>query len=97
MTNIATENSRDEGAEVLRVVQNADAGVGPSGCDLLLGFWFSEDKLGRIWDANTGQDIVTFTGHQDGVWDIELSPDGTRLATSSLDGTAKIKMTIESI
>lgn len=47
MTNIATENSRDEGAEVLRVVQNADAGVGPSGCDLLLGFWFSENKLGQ--------------------------------------------------
>ncbi len=48
------------------------------------------DNTAKIWDANTGQLLLTLTGHTDEVFGITYSPDGKRIATSSLDKTGKV-------
>ena len=50
----------------------------------------SQDKMARIWDAKTGQLLITLKGHTDSVNGIVYSSDGKRLATSSDDNTAKV-------
>jgi WD40 repeat protein/class 3 adenylate cyclase len=50
----------------------------------------SQDKMGRIWDAKTGQLLITLKGHTESVNGIAYSPDGKRLATTSDDHTAKV-------
>jgi len=50
----------------------------------------SQDKHARIWDAVTGQLLLTLKGHTDMVNDIVFSPDGKRVATASYDRTAKV-------
>jgi WD40 repeat protein len=37
----------------------------------------------RVWEARTGQEILTFKGHTDYVRSVAFSPDGQRLATGS--------------
>ena len=36
------------------------------------------------------QPLLTLRGHSNNVWDVAYSPDGSRLATASFDGTVKI-------
>lgn len=43
-----------------------------------------------IWRVSTGQPLLTLSGHRFGVTDVEWSPDGSQIATTSLDGTVKI-------
>lgn len=43
-----------------------------------------------VWDAETGEREVVLSGHRKGVWEVHFSPDGSRLATASGDGTAAI-------
>jgi len=43
-----------------------------------------------LLDAHTGQEIRWLDGHNDIIFDLDFSPDGTRLASASRDGTAKI-------
>ncbi len=50
----------------------------------------SADKTAKIWDAKTGELLLTLKGHTDEVWGLSYSPDGKRIATSSSDKTAKI-------
>ena len=47
-------------------------------------------RTARIWDAASGALIRTFTGHTGDVYGVAFSPDGTLLATSSADKTARI-------
>lgn len=44
----------------------------------------------KIWHAATGREFRTLKGHTNGVTHVEFSPDGQRLASASLDATAKI-------
>ncbi len=60
----------------------------PDGTRLALA---SSDKTARIWDATTGPELLTLTGHTDFVNGIVFSPDGAYLATASEDNTAKIR------
>jgi WD40 repeat protein/serine/threonine protein kinase len=56
------------------------------------------DFTARIWDASTGEELLTLVGHQpgtpelpgDGVIDVAFNPDGTLLGTTGADGAAKI-------
>jgi len=43
----------------------------------------------RVFDGN-GRSLATLTGHDDWVYGIALSADGTRIATGSGDGTVKL-------
>jgi WD40 repeat protein len=50
----------------------------------------SHDQTARIWDAETGKELLTLSGHTSGVLVVAFSPDGQRLVTGSSDGTAKV-------
>jgi WD40 repeat protein len=43
-----------------------------------------------IWDVDSGRKVRTFAGHEDGLWDVAFSPDGSRLATGSFDNTVRL-------
>jgi WD40 repeat protein/serine/threonine protein kinase len=49
-----------------------------------------EDRTARIWDAATGQELLTLVGHAEWVYAVAFSPDGKKLATASGDNTAKL-------
>jgi WD40 repeat protein len=44
----------------------------------------------RVWNAHTGQEILTLRGHAGAVTSVAFSPDGTRLASASFDQTVKL-------
>jgi WD40 repeat protein len=44
----------------------------------------------RVCDATTGEEVLTLRGHTGRVFTVEYSPDGKRLASVSVDGTAKL-------
>jgi WD40 repeat protein len=46
--------------------------------------------LVRIWDASSGEELVTLKGHNSWVWSLAFSPDGTRLYSGSRDQTVRI-------
>jgi WD40 repeat protein len=50
----------------------------------------SQDQTAKIWDANTGNLLLTLKGHTASVSGIVFSPDGKRIATSSDDHTARV-------
>jgi WD40 repeat protein len=43
-----------------------------------------------VWDAETGALLATLSGHTSLVTSAAFSPDGTRVATSSADNTARL-------
>ena len=43
-----------------------------------------------VWDATSGQEILTLTGHTGRFSSVTFSPDGTRLASAGSDGTVKV-------
>lgn len=44
----------------------------------------------EVFDATTGKLILTYRGHSSLVWSLAWSPDGTRIASGSEDGTVQI-------
>jgi WD40 repeat protein len=59
----------------------------PDGRRLLSG---SDDGTLRLWDAESGQEIHAFAGHQDWVWSVAFSPDGRRLLSGGRDQTLRL-------
>ena len=63
-----------------------------------LGLTFSPDGRRIAWSSFSGAAIVdvetgrkvSLDGHADGVWDVDFSPDGERVATVSEDHTARV-------
>jgi WD40 repeat protein len=56
------------------------------------GHWLagSSGSIAKVLDAATGQPLLTLAGHTSWIIDVAFSPDGERLTTTSLDGTAKV-------
>jgi WD40 repeat protein len=50
----------------------------------------SFDRLIKIWNAATGKEIWTFTGHTEPIMGIGFSPDGKRLVSADRNGTIRI-------
>ena len=48
------------------------------------------DKTVKVFDINNGRLIANLSGHQDWVYSVALSPDETKLASGSADGTVKL-------
>lgn len=63
------------------------AAYSPDGCCILT---THEDRIVRIWDADSGRPIVEFRGHQAEVNSAAYSPDGRYVVTASADKTARI-------
>jgi WD40 repeat protein len=54
-----------------------------------------QDNTVKVWDAQTGQELLTLQGHTRGVFSVAFSPDGKRLASASGhypsgEGTVKV-------
>jgi WD40 repeat protein len=43
-----------------------------------------------VWDAATGNELLTFRDHKEWIISAVFSPDGQRIATGSGDRTAKV-------
>ena len=50
----------------------------------------SEDRTAKVWEAQTGKEIVTLKGHTYRISSVVFSPDGTRILTGSLDQTGRV-------
>ena len=50
----------------------------------------SYDKTVRVWDANDGNNLITYQGHWDRVLSVAWSPDGNLLASAGNDGTVQL-------
>jgi WD40 repeat protein len=46
--------------------------------------------LGRIWDARDGKELFQIRGHRGILTHADFSPDGSRIATTSVDGTTRL-------
>jgi WD40 repeat protein len=43
----------------------------------------------RIWDLATGELMNTLKGHEDVVWSVAISPDGSTIVSGSEDDTVR--------
>jgi WD40 repeat protein len=48
------------------------------------------DNTAKIWDAETGMELMTLRGHRDMVFSVAFSPDGKRLVTGGPEDGARI-------
>jgi hypothetical protein len=55
----------------------------------------SRDNTAKLWDAETGKEILTLTGHSQEVTIVAFSPDGRSILTGSRDGTLIVWLTDE--
>jgi WD40 repeat protein/formylglycine-generating enzyme required for sulfatase activity len=50
----------------------------------------TNDNSARLWDSETGKELIILKGHADQVLGVAFSPDSTRLATVSFDNTVRL-------
>ncbi len=43
-----------------------------------------------VWNAETGQEMLTLRGHSDDVMSVSFSPDGKQIVSGSRDDTVKV-------
>src|SRR5262249_41920230 len=72
---------RGHAEEVLAAVFHPDGSRIASG---------GRDRLVRLWDAATGEELVRLPGHTNYVYSLAFSPDGKTLVSSSGDTTLRL-------
>jgi len=85
------------GNEITSAVSSPDAKGGsarvfsaafsPDGRRIVTG---STHGTAKVWDASSGRELLTLTGHSNWVISVAFSPDGQRIVTGSVDQTAKV-------
>ncbi len=48
------------------------------------------DGTMRLWDPETGQELLVLAGHRSGVSAVAFSPEGNRLAAAGEDGSIRL-------
>ena len=48
------------------------------------------DAKVKIWDTETGQELLTLSGHKSWIWKMHFSPDGKRILSCGRDRTVRI-------
>jgi WD40 repeat protein len=51
----------------------------------------SEDQTIKLWDAATGEEVLTLRSHTGVVSSVAFSPDGRLLGSASADGTVQVR------
>ncbi len=76
------ERPRDPHAQGAQLVRLISASFSPDGSRIVTA---SEDKTAKVWDAQTGAEVLTLKGHTSRVYSAAFSPDGSRIVTGSDD------------
>jgi WD40 repeat protein len=71
---------------VVKVVFSADGRRLAGGGGIYKGRGKWETGEINVWDAASGQNVLAFAGHAQGVSGLDFSPDGNRLASAAADG-----------
>jgi WD40 repeat protein/serine/threonine protein kinase len=50
----------------------------------------SEDGTAKVWDASSGQELLTLTVQSEGLLDVAITPDGKYLAAAGHDGAVRL-------
>ena len=61
------------------------ASFSPDGSRIVTASW---DGTAKVWDAESGAELLTLKGHAAQVTSASFSPDGSRIVTGSVDNTA---------
>jgi WD40 repeat protein/transcriptional regulator with XRE-family HTH domain len=81
----------EESQSILTIPEGSAGIFSPDGEKLAaLGFGIANGNAIKLWDVSTGQELITMIGHTDWIGGLAFSPDGKRLASTSLDGTVRI-------
>lgn len=67
--------------------QHCVARFSPDGRFVIAG---DADGVITVWNAGNGECVQTISGHQNEVWDLQLTPDGRYLLSGSYDGTMRL-------
>jgi WD40 repeat protein len=83
--------SLEESQAVLTIPDGGSGIFSPDGKQLAaISLSTASGNAVKLWDANTGQELLTLVGHTAWISGLVFSPDGKRLASTGLDGTVRI-------